>query len=591
MEMVFFNGFQYIMKFLDIGKTCIWYGKVSISNMGYKKQMVSPKFSENISKYQRILPQYSEIQGMATDYLLDKINKGLAITSKDEYLDIDIIKDFGLIKEYEMERIFHQPINMEEIERAKERLAFDELFKFGIITSHEYANIDMSCNISIKKLDLMESFIKTLPYSLTNGDDSQESTIYSILEEMKKGVRTNSLVQGDVGCGKTMVATLLMIALVENGYQAALMAPTTVLAKQHFDEISKELAPFGIKCAFLGGKMKAKEKRMTLEGLKNGDFQIAIGTHAVISQGVEFKNLGITIVDEEHRFGVVQRRLLEKKASEGIHSITMSATPIPRSLAMTIYGDFVNVYTIKKMPKGRKKVITRYEDDIKKTYNFMHQEIKDGRQCYIVCPLIEESDSERMEGVQSTSEVYDEVCKYFSFDPSVRICHINGKMKQDEINDYLLKFAAHEYDIVISTTIIEVGVNVPNSTVILIKNAERFGLAQLHQLRGRVGRGNYQSYCLLQSPKGKVERLEIMESTTDGFVIAEKDLALRGMGDFIGTKQTGDNKAVMLMLSNPSLYDKIKKCTMEIVNDSEKMKQYNFILNDFYTIMGEEEID
>ena len=589
MEMLWFNGFQYISKFIDIGNTYIFYGKVQVPPGFFKKQMVSPKFSIDIDKYKKIMPIYSSIQGMGEDYLLDKINKGLAITSKDEYLDIDIINEFGLIKEYEMQRIFHQPLTMEEIERAKERLIFDELFRFGIVTSHEYSNTDMSCDVEIKKFDMVNAFIKTLPYKLTDGDDSQESTVFSILENMKKGIRTNSLVQGDVGCGKTMVAILLMIGLVENGYQAAMMAPTTVLAKQHYEEIVKLLSPFGIKVAFLGGKMKAKEKRTMLEAIKTGDANIVVGTHSVISKDVEFKNLGLAIVDEEHRFGVVQRRSLEKKAEEGIHMVTMSATPIPRSLAMTIYGDFVDVYTIRKMPAGRKKIITKVEEDVTKAYDFMAEQIKDGRQCYVVCPLIEETESERMEGVKSTEETYVEMCDYFSSDPSIRICHINGKMKQDEINEHLSAFARHEYDIIISTTIIEVGVNVPNSTVILVKNAERFGLATLHQLRGRVGRGSYQSYCLLQSPKGQTERLSIMESTTDGFVIAEKDLELRGMGDFIGTKQSGENKAVMLMLGNPSLYNNIKSFTMEIVKDSTRMKKYQFIIDDFNSIMGEEE--
>ena len=587
MEMLWFNGFDYLSKLLYIHKTYIFYGKVQMG-LG-KKQIVSPKFSLDINKYKRIMPIYSDIPGMSTDYLNDKIEKGLAITSKDEYLDIDILNKFGLIKEYEMQRIFHQPLNMEEIQKAEDRLVFDELFKFGIITSYEYSNTDTSCNIKIEKTDMVEAFIKTLKFELTKGENSQESTIFSILDEMKKGVRTSSLVQGDVGCGKTMVATLLMIAMAENGYQAALMAPTTVLARQHFNEISNELAPFGIECAFLGGKMRAKEKRLALESIKSGKAKVIIGTHSVISKDVEFENLGLTIVDEEHRFGVAQRRLLEKKASEGIHSVTMSATPIPRSLAMTIYGDFIKVYTIKQMPKGRKKVITSIEADSNKAYEFMLNQINEGRQCYVVCPLIEESSSEKMQGVQSTEEALNEITTFFAKYPQVRICQINGKMKQPEIDDILYKFANHEYDIIVSTTIIEVGVNVPNSTVILIKNAERFGLATLHQLRGRVGRGDYQSFCILQSPKEDSERLEVMTKTTDGFVIAEKDLELRGMGDFIGTRQTGDNKAVMLMLANPTLYNNIKDCTSKIVEDSESLKRYQHIIDDYNELMGDEE--
>lgn len=588
-DMIFFNYGPYLLKKLDVNKKYIFIGKVSVPNGYFKKQMISPRFSEDIDKYKKIMPVYSNIEGMAEDYLLDKIEKGLAITCKDEYLDLDTIKDFGLIKQYEMERILHQPDNMEELNSAQERLIFDELFKFGIITSYEYSKTDNSCNINIEKTDKVNDFIKNLKFELTEGDDSQSSTIFGILEQMKKGIRTSSLVQGDVGCGKTMVATILMIAMAENGYQSVLMAPTTVLARQHYEGISKDLASFGIKCAFLGGKMKAKEKRETLEAIRTGEINIIIGTHSVISKNVEFKNLGLAIVDEEHRFGVAQRRLLEKKASEGIHSITMSATPIPRSLAMTIYGDFISVYTIKKMPKGRKKVITTIESESTKAYDFMYKQIKDGRQCYVVCPLIDESDSEKMIGVQSTAEVYDEMKNYFSKYPEIRICQINGKMKQDEIDNILFKFAAHEYDIIISTTIIEVGVNVPNSSVILIKNAERFGLATLHQLRGRVGRGGYQSYCLLQSPKEGIERLEVMTETTDGFVIAQKDLELRGMGDFIGTRQTGENKPVMLMLANPDLYNEIKDYTLNIVNDEARLKDYMNIISDYNVVMGDEE--
>ena len=591
MDMIWFNGFSYLMKFIDVGKTYIFCGKINVQEGYSRKQMISPKFSENIDKYKKIVPIYSSIVGMGEDYLLDKINVGLSLTSKDEYLDLDIINDFGLIKEYEMERIFHQPETMEEIKEAEKRLMFDELFKFGVVTSHEYSQTDNSCNIEIKSLNLLNSFVKTLPYALTEGEDSQKTTIQNILNEMRKGYRTTSLVQGDVGCGKTMVAICLMLALVDNGYQAAMMAPTTVLARQHFEEIQKSLAPFGIKVAFLGGKMKTKEKREMLALIKSGEAKIVVGTHSVISKQVEFNNLGIAIVDEEHRFGVVQRRNLEKKASEGIHMVTMSATPIPRSLALTIYGDFVKVYTIKKMPAGRKPIITKVEENVNKAYDFMEEQINQGRQCYVVCPLIEENDSEKMEDVKSTMETYEEICEYFKTKPHIRVCQINGKMKQPEIDDILSKFAMGDFDIIISTTIIEVGVNVPNSTVILVKNAERFGLATLHQLRGRVGRGSYQSYCLLQSPRGATERLQIMESTTDGFVIAEKDLELRGTGDFIGTKQTGENKAVMLMLSNPHLYDEIKNYTMNIVKDEEKMKRYQFIIDEYNTIMGDEEED
>ena len=584
MYAVFFQ-YSYVERLLDIGSKYIFYGKITIPDGFFRKQVINPKFSKDISKYKKIIPIYSAIKGMSDDYLLNKIESGLAATSKSEYLDSDIVKEFNLVRSFEADRILHQPKTMEELERAKERLVFDELFKFSLITDYEYSSADKSCKYKIDKSELFEEFLKTLTFDLTQGENSQEETIKNILSKMKKGERTNSLVQGDVGCGKTIVATILMLTMSENGYQSALMAPTTVLAQQHYNDISKQLAPFGIKCAFLGGKMKAKEKRETLASIKTGEAKIIIGTHAVISKDVEFDKLALTIVDEEHRFGVVQRRLLEKKTSEGVHSIIMSATPIPRSLAITIYGSFMDVYTIKKMPKGRKPVITTIEKDTVKSYNFMLEEIKKGRQCYVVCPLIEESDSERMTDVQSTEEEVREIMDYFKKEPSVRICQINGKMKQEEINKALLDFAAHKYDIIVSTTIIEVGVNVPNSTVMLIKNSERFGLAQLHQLRGRVGRGEHQSYCILQTNKEEVERLIAMTETTDGFKIAEKDLLLRGMGDFIGTKQTGENKAVMLMLAQPDLYNKIKVKTNEIVMSENDLMKYQNIIDDYHKLM------
>lgn len=584
MYAVFFQ-YSYVERLLDVGSKYIFYGKITIPDGFFRKQVINPKFSKDISKYKKIIPIYSAIKGMSDDYLLNKIESGLAATSKSEYLDSDIVKEFNLVRSFEADRILHQPKTMEELEKAKERLVFDELFKFSLITDYEYLSADKSCKYKIDKSELFEKFLKTLTFDLTQGENSQEETIRNILSKMKKGERTNSLVQGDVGCGKTIVATILMLIMSENGYQSALMAPTTVLAQQHYNDISKQLAPFGIKCAFLGGKMKAKEKREALASIKTGEAKIIIGTHAVISKDVEFDKLALTIVDEEHRFGVVQRRLLEKKTAEGIHSIIMSATPIPRSLAITIYGSIMDVYTIKKMPKGRKPVITNIEKDTIKSYEFMLEEIKKGRQCYVVCPLIEESDSERMTDVQSTEEEVREIMDYFKKEPSVRICQINGKMKQEEINNALLDFAAHEYDIIVSTTIIEVGVNVPNSTVILIKNSERFGLAQLHQLRGRVGRGEHQSYCILQTNKEEVERLIVMTETTDGFKIAEKDLLLRGMGDFIGTKQTGENKAVMLMLAQPDLYNKIKVKTNEIVMSENELMKYQNIIDDYHELM------
>ena len=291
---------------------------------------------------------------------------------------------------------------------------------------------------------------------------------------------------------------------------------------------------------------------------------------------MEFSNLGLCIVDEEHRFGVAQRDRIRSKITNGVHTISMSATPIPRTLGVSLFGEGTDIYTITKKPAGRKPVETSICTNVDDAYDFVHKELEAGRQAYVICPLIEESDSEKMMDVESVEETYKNMIAKYQNDPLVKIAMVNGKMKQSEVAEIIKRFKDKEFNVVIATTIIEVGVNVPNSTVILIKNAERFGLAQLHQLRGRVGRGSHQSYCLLSSTKEDVERLEVMTQTTNGFKIAEEDLRLRGMGDFLGTKQSGDVKNVMLMLMNRELYNDIKTDVKQIFDDPMR---YNYYYN------------
>lgn len=306
---------------------------------------------------------------------------------------------------------------------------------------------------------------------------------------------------------------------------------------------------------------------------------MVVGTHAVIQDSVEFQKLGLMIVDEQHRFGVVQREALLEKY-QNPHSIVMSATPIPRTLSMALYVDSIQVLTIKTKPKGRKPVETRQMEKDEEVNEFMWQEIQKGRQCYVICPLIEDSESERMAEVESVNTVHKNLVSYFKKYPEVKISLISGKMKQKEIDEEIKKFSNNETHILVSTTIVEVGVNIPNATVMVIKNAERFGLAQLHQLRGRVGRSSHQSYCILQSPKKDDIKIEIMCSTADGFEIAKRDLELRGPGDFIGIKQSGQNKYVMLMLAYPTLYEKISKLNDQIYADPLWYARYSFI-NEF----------
>lgn len=562
----------YHKRILQPGKEFIFCGKVQI-NYQYKSiQMLSPLyFGEEIEKYKRIIPVYSKIQGMSDDFLLKSINSALALVDKHDYLEPIMLNKFDLVKTSVALRYIHQPNTMEEIEIAKRRFIFDDLFIFCMQLLQSQELINNTSKYVMPKLRAIKDFLRSLPFELTDG---QNAVLRQVCQKMRSGKRVNALVQGDVGCGKTIVAIILMLIACENGLQSALMCPTNVLAEQHYKDLLDKTKNTPYKVALLSGDLKVKEKREILKGLESGDIDIVVGTHAVIQKDVKFKNLGLTVVDEEHRFGVVQRNQLKEKAKEGVHNITMSATPIPRTLALTIYGDNIDVLNITSLPKGRHPVKTILVRNELKAYEAMYRQIKEGRQCYVVCPLIEDSDSDTMENVDSVETTYKKMVDYFKKYPEVKISMITGKMKSDKVAKELDKFTKNEIQIMISTTIIEVGVNVPNATVIMIKNAERFGLSQLHQLRGRVGRGAHQSYCVLLSNNKDNPKLQAMCKTTDGFKIAEEDLKLRGSGDFIGTKQSGSNKYVMLMLANPVLFEKIKEEVKEIYKDTVRYNRY-----------------
>ena len=409
----------------------------------------------------------------------------------------------------------------------------------------------MTSGYIIKTLANTNKFLNSLPYKLTA---DQQETLSAMVDKAKKGQRINSLVQGDVGCGKTIVAFTMMFSMADNGYQSVLMAPTGVLAEQHYKELKEYAEKHSYKAVYLGSNMKASERKKALKGIEDGTYNFVVGTHSVINKDVKFKALGMAVIDEEHRFGVDQRNGAIKEGN--CHVITMSATPIPRSLALTIYGKATDVYTIKTMPNGRKPVKTKIFNKEQGIFKFMQNQIAEGRQCYIVCPLKEEN--EKLENVESVEEVYQKVNNYFK-DSGIRTEMLVGGMSKEDTDSILSEFTKNNVQMLIATTIVEVGVNVPNASVILIRNAERFGLATLHQLRGRVGRGSYQSYCILQSDDEANPRLNAMVQTTDGFEIAQIDLNLRGSGDFIGTKQSGENREVMLMLQYPEFYKKIEK--------------------------------
>ena len=565
---------SYITRMISTGCIYNFCGNVRVTNSGMV-QIVPQFFGRETSELAVLRPIYKKIPGMSQQYLTDSIKKALSNLALTDYLTKDIVDKFDLLSEYSCIKMLHLPKNDIDVQRAEKRQIFDELFKFNFVLKNEHRKIVKDTKYTISKHETWEQILSIIPYKLTNDQTTVLKSLYKTVSENKT---INGLIQGDVGSGKTIVAIFMLALFAENGYQSVLVAPTEVLAKQHFDECNKILSACGFNVVLLTGSQKARERRAALNDINTGKANVIVGTHAVFQDSVNYTNLGLVIVDEQHKFGVEQReKLLEKE--DRPHFITMSATPIPRTLCMAIYGDDVQIYSIKEKPAGRKEVITRMMYSDTEVNEFMLEEIKKGRQCYIVCPLIEESESKKMDGIKSVKEETLALENYFKNNKDIKISSISGKMKQAEIASEIEKFVKKETSILISTTIIEVGVNVPNATVMVIKSSERFGLAQLHQLRGRVGRGEFQSYCILQTDY-EDRKASILCYSNDGFEIAKKDLLLRGSGDFIGTKQTGENKSVMLMLTEPELYKEISEVNEDIYNTKEKFKRYEYLLTE-----------
>ncbi len=446
-----------------------------------------------------------------------------------------LIEKYHLMEKSEALKQIHFPDNKEKLDIARFSLVFEEFFiiqlRLALLREENNKNLH-SIPLEIKKDGLVMKFINSLPFRLTG---AQQKAVNEILNDLNSTKPMQRLLQGDVGSGKTVVATIMLLAAIENGYQSAIMAPTEILAQQHYNSMSKWLEPMGIRLGLFVGST-GKKKRSVLEtNLRNGQIDIAIGTHALIQNSIDFANLGAIVIDEQHRFGVKQRLALRKKA-QSPQILTMTATPIPRTLAITMNGD-LDLTIIDEMPAGRKSIITTMTNSKKQIASVIRREINLGRQAYIVYPLIDESETLSAKAATKEKEIWE--TEIF---PDFKIGLLHGKLKNDEKDDVMNKFKNKEYDILVSTTVVEVGVDVPNATVMVIENAERFGLSQLHQLRGRVGRSEYQSYCVLSSPSKSQEtlaRLDIMTQTNDGFIIAEKDLQIRGPGEFLGTRQSG----------------------------------------------------
>ena len=526
----------YMKNSLKIGEWYLFSGKLQ-KKYG-RKEILSPeveRIGENFAGG-RIIPVYPASEGISQKMLRNLMEDALSQMSGGmrEELPLWLRKEYKLAeRNFAIENI-HFPKTEQGFYDARRRLVFEELFVLQTALFQLKNTLeDSGEGIILKKKKALQEAEGLLPFALTG---AQKRVLKEMEKDMTSGKIMNRLVQGDVGSGKTAVAMVAAYWAIRNGYQATIMAPTEVLASQHFESFQKVFEPVGIKVVLLTGSLKAKEKRETLEQVKNGDAQMIVGTHAVIQKGVEYHKLGLAITDEQHRFGVRQRSTLADKG-ENVHTLVMTATPIPRTLALILYGD-LDISIIDELPPGRQKIDTSAVDSRyhQRIYTFIQKHVKEGRQAYVICPMIEES--EKLE-VQSVLNYTEELVKEL---PECRVACVHGKMKAKEKQEIMDGFAAGNIDVLVSTTVIEVGINVPNATIMLIENAERFGLAQLHQLRGRVGRGSEKSYCILVSDtKTKVakERMKTMTESEDGFVISEKDLKLRGPGEFFGIRQHG----------------------------------------------------
>ncbi|WP_336019784.1 ATP-dependent DNA helicase RecG [Fusobacterium polymorphum] len=539
MEILWF-GMPYIKKSLRIGEEYLFIGQTKKAAVF---QLINPEYKlfsgqQKVSKNE-ILPIYSSNKNITQNSLRKLVEKFLVnfLNYFEENIPKELIKGYKIMERKSAIKNIHYPVSMKEIEEAKRRFAIEELLilELGILKNRFIIENSNNKNYEVEgKKEKVKEFLLQLTFNLTN---AQKKVIKEIYDEISNGKIINRLIQGDVGSGKTVVAMVMLIYMAENGYQGALMAPTEILANQHYLGIKERLEKIGLRVELLTSSIKGKKKNEILDGIINGEVDIVIGTHSLIEDDVIFKKLGLIVIDEQHRFGVNQRNKLREKGFLG-NLLVMSATPIPRSLALSIYGD-LDLSIIDELPPGRTPIKTKWianDEDLEKMYNFIYKKVNDGNQAYFVAPLIETSDKMTLKSVDKVSE---EIERKFS---NKKIGIIHGKMKAKEKDEVMLKFKNKEYDILIATTVIEVGIDVPASTIMTIYNAERFGLSALHQLRGRVGRGSKQSYCFLISnstTENSKQRLSIMEETEDGFRIAEEDLKLRNSGEIFGLRQSG----------------------------------------------------
>lgn len=565
------NSIKYKSNYIFTGKVVEKYGRIQMEAPDY--EIIDEK---ELLSNGRIVPIYVSTYKFPQKLFREVINQTLNNVKEqiEEFLPNEILKQNNLCsRKFAIENI-HFPEDNNSFFMARYRLVFEELFLLQIkllqikgILEHK------KCNIIIKDINI-NPILNILPFNLT---DAQNSVLKDIINDLNQNKAMNRLIQGDVGSGKTVIAQILAYITVTNGYQAAIMAPTDVLASQHFESFKKIFDKLNIKCVFLSGNQKAKEKRENYALIQSGEAKIIIGTHAIIQDKVIFKNLGTVITDEQHRFGVKQREILSKKG-QNPHTLVMTATPIPRTLALILYSD-LDISIIDKLPPGRQKIDTIYVNSTyyPRIYDFIKKNADEKKQSYIICPMIEENEKTELKAVLSyTEKLKNEIFTNYNVE-----C-IHGKMKNTEKQNIMDKFYKGEIDILISTTVIEVGINVPNATIMIIENAERFGISQLHQLRGRVGRGSEKSYCVLVSDSKNnqsKQRLQTMVKYSDGFILSEKDLELRGTGDFFGTKQHGvPDMKIANLYKDIQILKQVQKVSMQLykkdpllLNDENKL--------------------
>lgn len=552
------------------GKAKFSFGKVSLQNPSHE---IIKEYEEQVHTG-RIVPVYHETEGITSKWMREKLKPLVDewIELFQEYMPDDVLKEHKLISYRSAIKNIHFPENEEMLQKARERLAFDELFLLQLQVLQKKWHWQNISSSDAKKMEIaketLEKCIKNLPFTLTN---AQTKVLKEILEDLQKPFPMSRLIQGDVGSGKTVVAALATLNSIKNGYQVAIMAPTEILAKQHYQTLIKILDGFGLNTQFISGSTTKKQKQEVIRQMKTGTVDIIIGTHALIQEGIGFKNLGLAIIDEQHRFGVKQREILKSHGSP--HLLSMTATPIPRTLAITIYGD-QDLSIINEMPKGRQEIITRVVPEKKRTqaYRWIEDQVKKGRQTFIICPLIDESDILELKSVKQEYALLNE-----HIFPDLNLGLLYGKLKQEEKDTVMTAFKENKINILVSTSVVEVGIDVPNATIMLIEGAERFGLSQLHQFRGRVGRGEHQSYCFLftgaLSEEG-TKRMKSMEKYSSGFKLAEIDLELRGPGEIYGVRQSGIPDLKMASLTDSVTIEKARNSARKIIDKDPLLKNY-----------------